>query len=70
MKSDLWRHRLRAVGLTQRDIAKLLGWQISSVTRALNRDPPSAEVRAIIEAAELMTGEMRARWLETHEPGE
>lgn len=62
MKRDLWRLRLKAAGLTQRAIARRLGWQITSVTRALDYDPPSSEIQAVIEAAELMTGEQRARW--------
>jgi transcriptional regulator with XRE-family HTH domain len=64
MKKDTWRLRLKAAGLTQRDIARRLGWQVSSVTRALDRDPPSAEILAVIEAAEIMTGEQRARWFD------
>jgi hypothetical protein len=62
-RTDPWRQRIKAIGLTQNDIASLLGWSRSGVYKALTQDPPSKPVWAVIVAAELMTGEQRARWI-------
>jgi transcriptional regulator with XRE-family HTH domain len=63
MKNDPWRRRLKDAGLTQRDIARRLEWEPTSVARALSRAPTSPIIVAIIEAAEIMTDEQRALWL-------
>jgi hypothetical protein len=64
MENHPWQLRARAVGLTQRVLAKLLGRPEITVSRQLRGhwgDTPK-HVTAAIVAWELMTDDQRAEW--------
>lgn len=61
-KASGWRDRIRALGITQAQLARRLGIWDETLSRSLNGEP-MAYVIAAIEAAEIMTPEQRQKWL-------
>jgi hypothetical protein len=61
-----WRQRMRAAGLRQRTIARLIGWTETGVSRGLRRSPPPGPISAVICAWEIMPPALRSDWLSAH----
>lgn len=58
-----WQQRLKALGLTQKEFARLTGWAENTVSRQMREEWPMPQyVRVMILALEQMTPEQRARW--------
>lgn len=66
MEGHPWQRRAKVAGLTQRDLARLLGKSEIAVSRGLRghwRSGVPRYLKAVISAWELMTPEQREAWL-------
>lgn len=69
MKNTPWQRRMKAAGLSQVVLAKLLGVRKSTVSDQLKGvygEEPVQYMTAAIVAWELMTHEQRREWVQSH----
>lgn len=58
-----WQQRLKALGLTQKEFARLTGWAENTISRQMREEWPMPQyVRVMILALEAMTPEQRESW--------